>query len=282
MLVLSFVLLKNEKLEESKKQIKSDYFLNLIERQGSKALDQNNWLTYDTNFGIQFSQFYQIIYVSLNHQDKNSHPMKLNEEKMKLAYLWLDDKLTDYLDHAVVFPEKNSTNFMILLQQKTEASEIERILTKLSKLLQLVLPVDLVFSCGQPCTSIEQISTSLIEAKMTWEERASLDHSKLVLFYLPKGIMNLFDSIHKDEMVYFCKNSLKELAYPVDNMHIELRKTLKTYLDNQCEITKTANQLFIHRNTVKYRIDNCEDIIGFPITTSENSLNLRIALELSE
>ena len=88
--------------------------------------------------------------------------------------------------------------------------------------------------------------------------------------------------MHAEEINYFCRKMLKDLAYPSESMYIELRKTLKTFLNNQCEITKTANDLFIHRNTVKYRIDNCEDILGFTISSPENSLNLRLALELSE
>ena len=40
--------------------------------------------------------------------------------------------------------------------------------------------------------------------------------------------------------------------------------------------------MFIHRNTVIYRIERCEEVLGMKINTPENSMNLRIALALSE
>ena len=55
-----------------------------------------------------------------------------------------------------------------------------------------------------------------------------------------------------------------------------------TYLDQQCEITKTAEMLFIHRNTVKYRIKKCEELLNNNIDHPEFSLQLRVALFLSD
>ncbi|MCP6559167.1 helix-turn-helix domain-containing protein, partial [Klebsiella pneumoniae] len=58
--------------------------------------------------------------------------------------------------------------------------------------------------------------------------------------------------------------------------------TLKMYMDYQCDITKTAKKMFIHRNTVKYRIKNCEEILGCTVEDPFNSLNIRLALYASE
>ena len=78
------------------------------------------------------------------------------------------------------------------------------------------------------------------------------------------------------------RSILKDFAYPKDQYNLDLRNTLKVYLDNQCEISNTAKKMFIHRNTVIYRIERCEEVLGMKINTPENSMNLRIALALSE
>ncbi|MDU4029280.1 MAG: helix-turn-helix domain-containing protein, partial [Enterococcus faecalis] len=46
--------------------------------------------------------------------------------------------------------------------------------------------------------------------------------------------------------------------------------------------TKTANALYLHRNTIKYRMNQCEKLLGTSIQEPETSLLLRVALELSE
>lgn len=91
----------------------------------------------------------------------------------------------------------------------------------------------------------------------------------------------LFNHLNQNEIFYFCKSVLKELAYPTEDSKIDLRETLDTYLKNQGEITQTSNELFIHRNTVKYRINRCEEILGVKVDDPDVSLNLRLAIELS-
>ncbi len=49
----------------------------------------------------------------------------------------------------------------------------------------------------------------------------------------------------------------------------EYVKTLVTYLQNNCSITDTAGKLFIHRNSMRYRIQKIEELIGFDVTESE-------------
>ena len=103
-----------------------------------------------------------------------------------------------------------------------------------------------------------------------------------VLYYKDKGVQQLFNQLNRNEVTYFCRSVLKDLAYPTDDSKIDLRKTLETYLKNQGEITQTSNELFIHRNTVKYRINRCEEILGVKVDDPEISLNIRLALELSQ
>ena len=76
----------------------------------------------------------------------------------------------------------------------------------------------------------------------------------------------------------FVSNTLKSLTYPSDETLLEFKNTLKTYLDLNCNITDTANALFIHRNTVKYRINRCEEILDRDITDPNFSLQLRLSL----
>lgn len=280
-LILSFTILKNEKIIKSQKQMKMDYFFSLLEEQDNKNSDYKRWLSRDVNLGIQFSHFYQVIYVSLK-ENRETHFLKLNEEKMDLVYWWINRKIEEYLPEAVCFPEKNSIHLILLLQKESTAEELQKALESISDELKKALPIEIVFSCGRPCTSFESISSSYIEACLVHDENKNQVSRETVLFYRPKGILQLLNNFQPEELKYFCQTILKDLAFPTDSTMIELKKTLKVFLDNQCEITKTAAELYIHRNTVKYRIDNCKAILGKEIMSPENSLEIRVALKLSE
>ena len=53
-------------------------------------------------------------------------------------------------------------------------------------------------------------------------------------------------------------------------------------MENQFDITKTSNLIYVHRNTVKYRINKCEEILNTDITDPKKSLDIRLALFISE
>ncbi|RIW30912.1 hypothetical protein D3H55_16130 [Bacillus salacetis] len=63
----------------------------------------------------------------------------------------------------------------------------------------------------------------------------------------------------------------------------ELKKTIKTYLENQSNTSQTAKVLFMHRNSVQYRIDKFIEKIGIDIKTFQGALTVYLAcLEFDE
>ncbi|MGX4685819.1 PucR family transcriptional regulator [Vagococcus sp. JNUCC 83] len=282
LMVLSFTILKNDKLYEVNKLRKSDYLSNLIDRQERSLFNEKEWFKYETDFGIKVASFYQVIYAKVQENSNHTYTSKRQEEKQKLAYEWLDHHIENDIPNAIVFLDKLTNDSIILLQKDITATKLETTLKNINKKINNSLPMNLLFSCGQPYTHLDFLAKSLNEAKIIDKERTEHNQKEIVEFYQPKGITRLLENIEKEEAKYFCQDCLKILSYPQSDMDIELRKTLKTFLDNQCEITKTANELFIHRNTVKYRIDNIEELLECKIDTPENSFKLRLALELTE
>ncbi|MGO4375191.1 helix-turn-helix domain-containing protein, partial [Paenibacillus sp. MCAF20] len=65
-----------------------------------------------------------------------------------------------------------------------------------------------------------------------------------------------------------------------DGERKELLRTLKTFLDNQCQLLETAKQLFIHRNTVIYRLEKCEKLTGVNLKDHAESLRFRVAFAI--
>ncbi|CZR01785.1 Hypothetical protein Tpal_2680 [Trichococcus palustris] len=279
-MVLSFVIFKNLKVEESLQNLRSDYFTQLTESLQLPNAKQKNWLDLGHGFGIVNSHYYQVVYVNCRFDQQNELKKKYNHEKVQLASQWLSEKLANYFRDSLIFQLKNTNHLVLLLQTKNDA--LDEILETTADDLEKILPISLAFSYGHAYEKIEMITSSFIEAKIAFEEGFGQDIQPRINHYRPQGMMSLFERIQSDEIRYFCQSILQELAYPKEDAMIELRKTLKAYLDYQCEITKTSKALFIHRNTVKYRIDHCEEILGKSIDDPSFSLNLRLALELSQ
>ena len=94
--------------------------------------------------------------------------------------------------------------------------------------------------------------------------------------------MELFKYIPEREIKVICEYTLKGLAYPHDQMEEELRKTLETYVFCNSSISKTAESLYLHRNTIKYRLKKCEEILETDLSDVSNCFQIQLALTLTK
>ncbi|MDR2035922.1 MAG: helix-turn-helix domain-containing protein, partial [Coriobacteriales bacterium] len=81
---------------------------------------------------------------------------------------------------------------------------------------------------------------------------------------------------------YYCTHVLQGLAYPEGEYLSSLRDTLEVYLNCQCDITQTAKLLFVHRNTVRYRITKIQNMLPRPLDDPDFTLQGRLVTYLSE
>lgn len=74
-------------------------------------------------------------------------------------------------------------------------------------------------------------------------------------------------------------NALDLLKTYDDENKSELYKTLYIYLKNNHNITKTSEEMHVHRNTLRYRLEKITDILGFDIDENDNSFKLYYAIK---
>lgn len=278
-LVLTFILYKNRKVQEFFDLMKSDFLSQLIKAKTSQE-DNRDWIDLGDNYGLVPSDYYRMALVHCVPDDSVRNQIFYRKEESEVANSWLQEQLPLKIRDVVAFKVKNSNDIALLFQSKEIG--FERTVKSLVAELKQALEINLSFSFGNPYENIEDISNSYIEAKSALEEVKQREDPDTMNYYHPKGLIGLFDGTNDEDIHYYCEKVLKDLAYPEDPAVIDLRKTLQFYLDFNCEITKTANTLYLHRNTIKYRIKQCEKILGQSVKNPQTSLNLRLALELSK
>ncbi|MBP1904617.1 purine catabolism regulator [Paenibacillus turicensis] len=278
-MVLSFVLFKNEKVSESQQSIETEYFKELIDYHSSsnapvRAFELN------VKYGYVLSNYYQVVHV-FDEAALEDSLLNLNqEERLVLASQWLQKHVSEYFTNGLVIFFSVTKETLILIQQEVE--DLDEKLLDIRNQLHETLDIQLIFSVANPYTDWKRINQSYTEAKLVFDERRSKHQTQPIIHYKDKGMVQLFHHLEKNDVRFFCENILKDFAYPKEPVLIELRKTLSVYLGAQCEIASAASALFVHRNTVKYRILRCEEILGHSVNSPSHSLNLRLALALSE
>ena len=82
-------------------------------------------------------------------------------------------------------------------------------------------------------------------------------------------------STNEDQARDFVARTLGPLA----QAPVEVRDTLRTYLRQECNLSKTAQVEFAHRNTVSARLDRARDLLPQPLP--DRTLEVSLALEIA-
>lgn len=129
-----------------------------------------------------------------------------------------------------------------------------------------------------PKESLLNISSSLDEAK-----KISKYVNKKIYFVedfpSEKIIFDLIETSNGKEILSKITNSIKKYD---DDYNTELYKTFLTYITNDLVRNKTAEELHIHVETLRYRLNKIEDITGYSFNNSKELMLLILSKEMSE
>jgi DNA-binding PucR family transcriptional regulator len=71
---------------------------------------------------------------------------------------------------------------------------------------------------------------------------------------------------------------IERIYVPLSDQSVELLQTLQSYLENGRSLEATARDLFVHPNTVRYRLKRVTELIGWDATGPREALILQCAL----
>lgn len=140
--------------------------------------------------------------------------------------------------------------------------------------------LSLSIGIGKPATNALGIRHSYEEAIKALQYGYRLKRTKFVQSYQSKDIGYLFHMLPHDELRQFYEETFYGIRHTEEQERKELLRTLSAFYDTQCQLMETSKLLFVHRNTVVYRLDKCEKLLGVKLKDPIESLRLRIALSV--
>lgn len=260
-----------------------DFFSILLEQLNDKTWTERQVLSMGESYGLKIAPQYQVVLISMEDTKKkkfNTDAFSKNEESFILVYAWIKKWLEEEGKDVLIFPQESEWRYILLIQGKKV--ELKEKYTQIYDYVEDKFGKKITIAQGGVISSILNMKHSFQEAEDCMENGEKNENYEYLLSYKPKNIMELFKFVPERERKDICRFTLKELAFPQNQMQEELRKTLHTYLFCGSSITKTAENMFLHRNTIKYRVKKCEEILGVELSSVSDSFYLQLALVLSE
>lgn len=135
-------------------------------------------------------------------------------------------------------------------------------------------------ACGTIAGSLKVVSRSYKEAKMALEVAEIFYSSRTVITYEELGIGRLIYQLP----IPLCEMFLKEVfgIFDPENLDAEILATVYQFMENSLNLSETSRQLYVHRNTLVYRLEKLQKTIGLDVRQFEDAMTFKIAMMVSD
>ena len=181
----------------------------------------------------------------------------------------------DYLTEV----DENSVILIKALEDQEGYEKLEDVAKTAVDMLNMEAMVKVRASYGTIVDELKDLSRSYKEAKMAMDVGRIFYAGKRVLSYNELGIGRLIYQLPPS----LCRMFIQEIfgSNELVEFDHEILTTIDTFFENNLNVSETARQLFVHRNTLVYRIEKLQKSTGLDIRTFEDAMTLKIALMVS-
>jgi carbohydrate diacid regulator len=178
-------------------------------------------------------------------------------------------------DFVTAVDEKN----IILVKEVKEGEtyeDLEKTANTVLDMLNTEAMTQVHVAFGTIVSEIKEVSRSYKEAKMAMDVGKIFYSNKNVVAYSKLGIGRLIYQLP----LPLCRMFIKEIFYgkSPDDFDDETLSTINKFFENSLNVSETSRQLYIHRNTLVYRLDKLQKSTGLDLRVFEDAITFKIAL----
>lgn len=235
------------------------------------------------NYNFNISNKYCIIEIMLkpwNEEIKHSYQEEINN------LMFIVNRIIKSSKNNIIYVERGDRIILLYGSAKSyNAVKIKEDTLNLckriySEAVKKITSMEIIVGIGRCYVDISQLYKSYDQAKLI-VEHLSKSTTESIIHYDDLGIYRILahDEL-KGELIDFCKDTIMPLIEYDKEYESELVKTLKQYFKFNGNMKKISERMYMHYNTIVYRINKIEAITGLNIEDGDNRLNLQIALKI--
>ena len=220
-------------------------------------------------------QEFQARRLQLEENPRNLFVLEFEEEKNEIAMETLKNLFLQDADEYLV--DMNAYRAVLVKSQSgMEGFSSKQLATMIIDNIQSEAMQNLRVSYGNHITSLSELEQKYQEACTAL---------KISRIFHPKGQVVRYDHLGLGRLIYqlpldLCEMFLKEVfgKNKLVEFDEEMLVTIDKLFENNLNISETARQLYVHRNTLVYRLERLQKMIGLDIRTFEDAMMFRIAM----
>ncbi len=129
---------------------------------------------------------------------------------------------------------------------------------------------------GTPVTGVKDLARSFKEAQVALEVGKVFDTEESIVSYDNLGIARLIYQLPTTLCETFLKEVFKQGS--IDSLDQETLFTIHRFFENNLNVSETSRKLFVHRNTLVYRLEKIKKLTGLDLREFDHAIVFKIAL----
>ena len=185
-----------------------------------------------------------------------------------------------------LFPEKTKDfvinvgeNDIALIKEvkpTVEVKDLEKLARSIVDTLNSEFYTRAVIGIGTTVTTLRDLARSFKEAQVAIEVGKVFDVEKVIMSYNTLGIGRLIYYLPTTLCDMFLSEVFKKGS--IDSLDHETLFTIQKFFENNLNVSETARKLFVHRNTLVYRLEKIRRLTGLDLKQFDHAIIFKVAL----
>lgn len=185
-----------------------------------------------------------------------------------------------------LFPDKNkdfvftiSESDIVLVKEikgSIETKDLEKLARSIADTLSSEFYTRVNVGIGTIVGNVKELSRSFKDAQMAIEVGKVFDTNESIMSYDNLGIARLIYNLPTTLCEIFLKEVFKRGS--IESLDHETLFTIQKFFENNLNVSETSRKLFVHRNTLVYRLEKIKKLTGLDLREFDHAIIFKIAL----
>ena len=185
-----------------------------------------------------------------------------------------------------LFPYKNKdfvftiseTDIVLVKEIKgtVDIKDLEKLARSIADTLSSEFYTRVNVGIGTIVSNVKELSRSFKEAQMAIEVGKVFDTNETIMSYDNLGIARLIYNLPTTLCEIFLREVFKRGS--IESLDHETLFTIQKFFENNLNVSETSRKLFVHRNTLVYRLEKIKKLTGLDLREFDHAIVFKIAL----
>ena len=172
----------------------------------------------------------------------------------------------------------NETDIVVIKEMSGsfDSKDLNDIAANVEKTLERELNIRCSIGIGTPAGHLRELADRYKEAQTAIEVGKVFDTEKSIINYENLGIGRIIYQLP----VTLCEMFLSEVfkKNPIESLDQETLTTISKFFENNLNVSETSRKLFVHRNTLVYRLEKIKKLTGLDLREFDHAIVFKVAL----